>query len=402
MIRFDFNTSLNSIFVASGLLVSSTAAWAAPPWQTLAPFKRVESDPNQAYPVAEDNGPWMIIASSFHGEGAEKRARELVHELRSKYRIPAYTYKQHFDFTGLERGKGFNRHGGPKMMKYQSGGLFDEVAVLVGDYDTVDDPRAERTLQKIKYLQPESIRGEQAKTATESTASSWRERFSFVSSKDNRKKGPMAQAFVATNPLLPKEYFASPGIDKLVLEMNQGVEHSLLNCPGKYTVKVATFNGAAVVDQKKINEIEKGKKLGTRLADAAENAHKLTQALRKQGEEAYEFHDRDKSVVCVGSFKRLGIEYSDGRQEMDPQVRQVIQRFTADPEIVKQAHAASQGLDGGKVVGDVWADSDAIRRNLAPKPRMYDGVPLDVEPQPFEVPKRSIGAAYQRSMRSDF
>src|SRR4029078_465298 len=83
-----------------------------------------------------------------------------------------------------------------------------------------------------------------------------------------------------TNPLLPKEYFVTPGVDRLVLEMNEGVSHSLLDCPGKYTVKVATLNGAAVVDSKKIKEVEKGKSLSSRLAEAAENAHKLTEALR--------------------------------------------------------------------------------------------------------------------------
>ena len=43
----------------------------------------------------------------------------------------------------------------------------------------------------------------------------------------------MGSAFVVTNPLLPPEYFNSAGVDKLVLEMNKEVPHSLLECPGK-------------------------------------------------------------------------------------------------------------------------------------------------------------------------
>jgi hypothetical protein len=402
---FDLRALRWSIPFVFGVLVLTVAvASAAPPWQTLAPFKRIEADPNNAYPVVENNGPWMIVAYTFRGENADTQAQKLVHELRNKHKLPAYTFKKRYDFTGVEQGKGFNRNGGPKMMKYISGDIHDEVAVLVGDFDRVDDARATRTLQKIKYLQPESIRGHQAATANE-PLNLLKETFRSISStKEDRPKGPMSHAFVGTNPLLPKEYFVSSGVDRIVLEMNDGVPHSLLDCPGKYTVKIATFNGVSLVDAKRIKDIESGKskKFGSRLAEAAENAHKLTEALRRQGVDAYEFHDRDKSVVCVGSFKRIGVEHPDGRLEMDPQVRQTIERFTAPPEVLSQARASAQGLDGTQVAGAVFADASAIRQNAQPKPLMYDGVPLDVEPQPFEVPKRSISAAYQRSMRSTF
>ena len=54
----------------------------------------------------------------------------------------------------------------------------------------------------------------------------------------------MGHAFITTNPLLPADYYAPrKGIDELVLRMNKGVTHSLLDCPGKYTVQVAHFMG---------------------------------------------------------------------------------------------------------------------------------------------------------------
>ena len=53
----------------------------------------------------------------------------------------------------------------------------------------------------------------------------------------------MSHAFVTRNPLLPKEYFAPQGIDPEVAKWNTGPEYSLLNCPKKYTIKVATFKG---------------------------------------------------------------------------------------------------------------------------------------------------------------
>ena len=47
------------------------------------PRKRVAADPNGDYSLAEKNGPWLIMAMSFNGEGGETEARELVTELRS-------------------------------------------------------------------------------------------------------------------------------------------------------------------------------------------------------------------------------------------------------------------------------------------------------------------------------
>ena len=37
--------------------------------------------------LTQDNGPWLIVAASFSGDGAEKQARALADELRGKYRI---------------------------------------------------------------------------------------------------------------------------------------------------------------------------------------------------------------------------------------------------------------------------------------------------------------------------
>ena len=39
--------------------------------------------------------------------------------------------------------------------------------------------------------------------------------------------------------MLPKGYFVPKGVDDFVASMNRGVEYSLLDCPGRQTVKVA-------------------------------------------------------------------------------------------------------------------------------------------------------------------
>jgi hypothetical protein len=63
-----------------------------PLWRQLMPRKNVEADPRGDYTLAERNGPWLIMAASFSGEGAEEDARALVLELRKRFNLPAYYY----------------------------------------------------------------------------------------------------------------------------------------------------------------------------------------------------------------------------------------------------------------------------------------------------------------------
>ena len=49
---------------------------------------RIEADPNQAYRLKQENGPWMIMACSFSGAKEPRRqAHELVLELRKRYKL---------------------------------------------------------------------------------------------------------------------------------------------------------------------------------------------------------------------------------------------------------------------------------------------------------------------------
>ena len=69
------------------------------------------------------------------------------------------------------------------------------------------------------------------------------------------------------------------GLDPLVLEMNRAVPHSLLKCPRRYTVRVATFSGHLVILDKKVQEaIDRGELPKSQLEEAAKNAHLLTKA----------------------------------------------------------------------------------------------------------------------------
>ncbi len=348
--------------------VSVSSAWAAVPIPRLFTISNVEADPNKDYWVTENNGPWMIMACSFSGEHALDQARELVLELRRRYKLPAYMYEKTFELKTDELN-------GRKKFRYQQGDAIREVAVLVGDFPSVDDPRAQELLQKIKYFRPHVLEPNPEKP-TNRTFAALRTIQQSLLSDDNEKKqkGPMGHAFLTTNPLLPDEYFAPKGVDKFILALNEGYEYNLLNCPGRYSVQVAHFTGEVIIDQKEIQAIERGEKqFRGSLAEAARKAHELTLALRQKGYEAYEFHDRGASIVTVGSFDSLGVRRPDGKIELDPRIVAIINTFKADP---------APPIPGVPTLGY--------------KPKTLIGIPFDIQPQPVEVPKRSFAADYVR------
>lgn len=360
-----------TIFCAAG-----STLLAAPPWAKLVPFKHVEAKPDSLYPVSESSGPWMIMATTFSGEGAEDQARELIYELRKKYGLNAYSYQKKFDFSKGIQGRGIDRYGAPQTMKYQRGGEVLEVAVLVGDFQGAGDNDIQKALKRIKFAEPESLKVKKGETTAQSLAAlrTIQKQIHKASRvKDDRtEKGPMGHAFVTTNPLLPPEYFVPKGFDKLTLDMNKGVKYSLLDCPEKYTVKVATFTGQVVLDQKKIEQLEQGGNFKSRLAEAGEKAHLLTEALREKGYEAYEFHDRYSSIVTVGAFKNVGTPRPDGKIEINPQIYRVIQTFGTDPTT--------------KTPG-----------KTTPKGKTLVGIAFDLTPAPVEVPSRSISSDYSHT-----
>jgi len=354
-------------------LVGPSVVNAQPPWGNLFTFNRVDADPDKPYPLTEQNGPWMIVACTFSGEAAEQQARELVLELRRRYKLEAYTHRKRFEF-GSTYGRGLDPTGAPIRMRHRINDL-DEIAVMVGNFHSSDDPNAQQTLRKVKTSHPECLEIRNGKT-TNQTLAGWRQIQKYILARGNEKKekGPMGHAFLTPNPLISDELAAPKGLDPLVVKMNEKVPHSLLNCPGKYTVQVATFKGNVYIKPERIREIESGKPAESKLAEAAIKAHELTEALRLKGWEAYEFHDRYASIVTVGSFQSIGSPRGDGRIEINPQVHAILRTFGAEA-------AALPGQGGGFT---------AVKSVV--------GIPLDVQPIPVYVPKRSISREMARGL----
>ncbi len=346
---------------------------AAKPWERLIPFKRVEADKEKDYQLTENHGPWMILAATFAGPGAEQQARQLVYELRREFNVEAFIHEESYDFSKPVVGLGLNRYGGPKVMRYANAGKFDELAVLIGNFQSVNDPAVEKMLEKIKYARPDCLDINKNKSTTQRFIGLRELQRRLSPDEDRREQGPMRNAFVTRNPLLPQEFFVPQGVDPLVERMNEEVEYSLLDNKGRYTVRVATFRGASTM---KLEEIERhGKGLPSKLEEAAMKAHELTVALRKQRVEAYEFHDRHESIVTVGSFDSIGRQLPDGKTELDPRIYQLMQRYGAE----------QKQLPGQSSLGLV--------------PRDLNGIAFDVQPLPIEVPQPSIAAAYASGNR---
>jgi hypothetical protein len=231
--------------------------------------------------------------------------------------MKAYIHEMNFKQGDGAPGRGLDEYGASVRRRFQRGDEVHELAVLVGDFPSIDDPDAQKMLEHVKNLQPNSLNVDAEKT-TQSMVKVRR----FVMEKlgDNHKRGPMGQAFFTRNPLLPREYFVPKGVDAFVVKMNAGVEHGLLDCPGKYTIRVATFRGKTIL-QTSAEQESAGKSIWNRrkaddnpLIEAAENAHLLTEELRSHGWEAYEFHDRTESIVTIGSFDQVALELRTTRR----------------------------------------------------------------------------------------
>ncbi len=353
------------------LAILLSSVWAVPGFalDLLFPFRRVEADPEKPYTLTEEHGPWLIMAASFFGDHGERQAHNLALELRSEYKLHAYVYKKGFDYGQRVIGRGIDKWGRPKRMKYIHTSEFIEVGVLVGNFESVDDSKAQKILARIKYAHPQTLSATKTNPTSQRLVG-WRYIKNLLTSgNDGKRKGPMGSAFITRNPILPVEYFVNQGPDKFVLDLNKHVKYSLVNCPGNYSVRVATFRAYSTWDQREIKDIKAGKRMRSKLVASAEKAHKLTVALRQQGIEAYEFHDRSESIVAVGSFESVGQRRRDGKIEINPNVHHIMQTYSP----------LTQDFPGHRGVL---------------RPRTIAGIAFDIQPLPVRVPKKADKPQY--------
>ncbi len=373
------------------------------------------------YMLKQQSGPWLIVAASFSGNGAEKQAHDLARELRERFKLRAYVHEMDFKFGDDSAGGGQSGYGGVGRRHLRRGNEVRELAVLVGDFASIDGPDAQQMLSRVKSLEPNALNVD-ARQTTQSLAQVRRFEDALMEKiGKQRKRGPMGQAFFTRNPLLPQEYFVPKGVDAFVAKMNEGVEHSLLDCPGRQTIKVATFRGKTILQTSAQEDPATKSFWGLRkkpehdpLVEAAENAHLLTTELRAHGFEAYEFHDRTESIVTIGSFAQATQQLPDGRVVAIPEVQKIVQTFDAsydtpaDPLsgigndlrtqklVEEQQQQVRMKLSGqqAQVVPGLNPKHVKILEGHGKNVTVKRIIPMDIHPQVLDVPKRSVSSAY--------
>jgi len=369
------------------------------------PFGKKKTSDTDQLQLTPSAGPWLIVCTSFTGDEGLQQAQRLAIELRQEHKMNAYIYTHAFDFqeeTSIGQdyevyktadGKEAARR---RRMKTLTPAQFTETAVLVGDFENIDDKAAQQTLEKIKHLQPKSLSDFDVREAVEGEIlageklRAWRGFVNMISTDpEDRKKGPLLAAFLLTNPTLPDEYFAARKVDQFVIDLNKKNEFSLLKNRGNYTVKVATFAGDTTLDVNEIQRIQEKEDYlrrsrkgitQSKLVDAAKKATVLTRELRSKGIKAFEFHDRHESYVCVGEFDWLTREDASGVKTNNPEIEATILKFKG-----KQANVPGM------------PNATQVLPELNPK-LTAAGITCDAQPLPVMVPKSSDAHTAKRGL----
>jgi hypothetical protein len=204
--------------------------------------------------------------------------------------------------------------------------------------------------------------------------------------------------FVTRNPLLPDDFFQPPKIDDFLRKLNKDVDHSLLECPGRFTVKIATFRGNEGVAMGNTKEEEL--KISDGLDRAAEMANLAAATLRNEGVEAFVYHDRTSSIVTIGSFDSIGQNDAQGNFHYHPGIQPILKTFSA--QTVQQTQYGSVPV--AKTLLDVVPASripelsrEKNKRANLKAVKKY-AIPFDPQPKVIAVPKAESKSLYSGSL----
>lgn len=387
----------NAIRALSVLVI---AIWISPPVLGDPPsifsmFRKKQPIDDASLVLKQEHGPWLILAATLSGPDASNKSSALAKEIRTSLNLPAFVMEKKIGgpqtLATRERIKtdSYGRSVEAEVkIKYANGSASSAYAVLVGEFSSTKDPRIEETLTRIRTAQPAALLGKNTpenSSLAEGDNSNWmvQKYRSFMwrrtDNEENLKKGPMGAAFVTRNPMLPDDFFQSPKLDQFETRLNESVEYSLLECPGRFTVRVASFQGKDVTDFGNKPLLNKTTETTDSLDKAAWKAHKLTTALRNKNVEAYEFHDRFGSYVTIGSFDTLGRQTTASE-------------FTYTPGIV----AILQEYCGYRIIDTKDPATGAMSKNMSLK--SMDKIPFDIEGKPMAVPRPETNELYNGSL----
>lgn len=363
-----------------------------------APATAIENVKGKHYQLTTKHGPWMVMVTSFRnvhdrdqkidGLTAEQAAAELVYELREQG-IPAYTYSQNAVVGEIDTK---NRLGRDDHRIYAA--QRDMICVLAGNYDSIEDKEGQKTLKRIKKFHPQFLKN------TRSGA---------ILRLDAAQRGPLAGAFMTINPLLKPEDVVQHSVDKETKYLNTGIQYPLVKTQGKYTVRVATFEGksatplgsSAFRDRESQFDENLRKNSGFNIIRAGEDAEQLAAYLRNKGRnmvgltgtdpgvfEAYVYHDKFQSIVTIGGFDSPD----------DPRIRLIGQYYSPklQPDLRLLAARQRQMAPGQRITQDEVDKLPKIltthTEQMLPPNAPNDAPPLqvwtfDTEPKVIPIPR---------------
>jgi hypothetical protein len=309
-----------------------------------APAPRVDADPNQAYPVTPEVGPWMICAAHFNGVSAPQLAHQMVMLIRTNRQMPLPAYV--FNYADEERRKQraiLDQQAPAFVTPVAAPGeivvpiprhrlvirVEEQCAVMIGGYP--DEKTAHEALLAVKKLPPPALKVPEGAPAP----------FDLVVNDHGEAKyiNPFnAQSMVVRNPSIPHETRAmQPKDDPFLKTLNADEEYSMLRCPGKWTLAVKEYVGASAVENKPTNvgpiqSFFGGKtKTGESLALAANNAHELAKTLTQLKFDAYVLHTRTSSVVSIGAFNDPNAPEMQNYRDRIAQLKKINAQAQKDP-----------------------------------------------------------------------
>lgn len=353
MLRRLFSTALTAALFAATAAATAHAA-------------RIEAEPGKRYTLSKNHGPWMVMVASFHttaedgetqiGKTPEEAADELVLELRKKG-IPAYVHTMQPASDPITT---VDRSG--RQVRRKNLRQVTSIGVLAGNYPTLDDDVAQRTLKWIKDYSPTCLQE------------------GVVFEKTEKRPTPLAAAFLTINPLLtPEEIEAFKGIDTFVLRLNHSERNSLLENKGRYTLVIATFGGKSGIQTPLgFSGLGKEFKEDDDLDIAAQEARDLTAALRTvENVEAFVWHDRNHSIVTVGSFESRN----------DPAIAAFLQRFGANQQMDPLLPKFSNNVQYLAIDGNGRKIPDMTKLGVTALPNGFRMWAFDPTPHLMTVPR---------------
>ena len=271
----------------------------------------IDADPSKEYKVVPEAGPWMIRAAVFVGPEARSMAHEIVMEIRTRDKLPAWVYN-HGDEERRKRQEYIEqmrqKYGDARIKLTR---IQDECAVLIGGYKDADT--AAKALKKIRKLAPPTNENlmptlHEIDTSKEIIARKAKEELSPGERLEVQTVhvNPFVTSFVVHNPTVPVERHVDKSQEVNLKKLNAGEDYSVFHCKKDWTIVVACYVGASAIVPKENAETFL-EKLGKphELTDAsALQAHEMAKMLReKMRVDAYVLHLRSASLVTVGGYQ---------------------------------------------------------------------------------------------------